>query len=99
LPWVDRLLYDALPPDCPREPASEDNRELSSAEHRMMLLIAEGLSTAAIAAQLGRSLNTVRNQTGAVYKQLGVRTRLLLLRGASNSASFPGTRSPRDPGG
>ncbi len=53
--------------------------QLSTAEHRVMLAICEGRSTAEIAARFGRSKNTIRNQTRRVYEVMGVRTRSALV--------------------
>ena len=52
--------------------------QLSKAEHRVMLAICEGRSTAEIADRFGRSKNTIRNQTRRVYEVMGVRTRSAL---------------------
>ncbi|HEV2737193.1 MAG TPA: tetratricopeptide repeat protein [Candidatus Elarobacter sp.] len=49
--------------------------QLSPAEHRVMLAICEGRSTAEIADHFGRSKNTIRNQTRRVYEVMDVRTR------------------------
>ncbi|HEV3087857.1 MAG TPA: LuxR C-terminal-related transcriptional regulator [Candidatus Elarobacter sp.] len=53
--------------------------QLSPAEHRVMLAICEGSSTAEIAARFGRSKNTIRNQTRRVYEVMAVRTRSALV--------------------
>jgi DNA-binding CsgD family transcriptional regulator len=53
--------------------------QLSAAEHRVMLAICEGRSTAEIAARFGRSKNTIRNQTRRVYEVMAVRTRSALV--------------------
>ena len=53
--------------------------QLSPAEHRVMLAICEGRSTAEIAARFGRSKNTIRNQTRRVYEVMAVRTRSSLV--------------------
>ncbi|HTD34829.1 MAG TPA: helix-turn-helix transcriptional regulator [Candidatus Elarobacter sp.] len=53
--------------------------QLSPAEHRVMLAICEGRSTAEIAARFGRSKNTIRNQTRRVYEVMDVRTRSALV--------------------
>jgi DNA-binding CsgD family transcriptional regulator len=53
--------------------------QLSPAEHRVMLAICEGRSTAEIADRFGRSKNTIRNQTRRVYEVMGVRTRSALV--------------------
>jgi DNA-binding CsgD family transcriptional regulator len=53
--------------------------QLSPAEHRVMLAICEGRSTAEIADRFGRSKNTIRNQTRRVYEVMEVRTRSALV--------------------
>jgi DNA-binding CsgD family transcriptional regulator len=53
--------------------------QLSPAEHRVMLAICEGRSTAEIADRFGRSKNTIRNQTRRVYEVMDVRTRSALV--------------------
>nr|MDQ6943931.1 LuxR C-terminal-related transcriptional regulator [Candidatus Eremiobacteraeota bacterium] len=53
--------------------------QLSKAEHRVMLAICEGRSTAEIAERFGRSKNTIRNQTRRVYEVMDVRTRSALV--------------------
>ena len=53
--------------------------QLSPAEHRVMLAICEGRSTAEIAERFGRSKNTIRNQTRRVYEVMDVRTRSALV--------------------
>ncbi len=53
--------------------------QLSPAEHRVMLAICEGRSTAEIAERFGRSKNTIRNQTRRVYEVMEVRTRSALV--------------------
>lgn len=53
--------------------------QLSPAEHRVMLAICEGRSTADIANRFGRSKNTIRNQTRRVYEVMDVRTRSALV--------------------
>jgi DNA-binding CsgD family transcriptional regulator len=70
--------------------------ELTPAEYRVMLLLAEGLTTAAIAARLDRSVHTVRNQTSAVFKQLGVRSRAALVGRCIELRVIPG--APGQPG-
>ncbi|MBV8580740.1 MAG: helix-turn-helix transcriptional regulator [Candidatus Eremiobacteraeota bacterium] len=53
--------------------------QLSPAEHRVMLAICEGRSTAEIAERFGRSKNTIRNQTRRIYEVMAVRTRSALV--------------------
>ena len=53
--------------------------QLSPAEHRVMLAICEGRSTAEIAERFGRSKNTIRNQSRRVYEVMDVRTRSALV--------------------
>ena len=54
-------------------------QQLSPAEHRVMMAICEGRSTAEIAARFGRSKNTIRNQTRRVYEVMEVRSRSSLV--------------------
>ncbi len=66
---------------------------LSPAEHRVMLALLGGLSTAQIAAKFGRSKNTIRNQTRRVFEVMGVRSRTALVaRCAALGLSTPDER-------
>ncbi|MBV8298065.1 MAG: hypothetical protein JO083_00700 [Candidatus Eremiobacteraeota bacterium] len=65
--------------------------QLSTAEHRVMLAICEGRSTAEIAARFGRSKNTIRNQTRRVYEVMAVRTRSALVAKCAALGIVPGT--------
>lgn len=48
---------------------------LSGAERAVLQLVARGLDNRAIAAQLGKSDKTVRNQVSSIFAKLGVRSR------------------------
>ena len=48
---------------------------LTQSEFDVLRLIAQGLGNGAIAATLGKSEKTVRNQVSAVFSKLGVKTR------------------------
>ena len=48
---------------------------LTPREHEMLVLIASGLTNAAITQKLGLSPKTVRNYTSAIFAKLGVETR------------------------
>jgi DNA-binding NarL/FixJ family response regulator len=50
--------------------------ELTSRQHDVLRLLAEGRSTAEIATELGLSTTTVRNYIANVLSALGVHTRL-----------------------
>jgi len=49
---------------------------LSAREREVLALLAEGLANAEIAAELGISINTVRNHVRAVLRKLGLRSRV-----------------------
>lgn len=53
--------------------------ELTRAEREVAVLVAEGLSSQAIAAQRGRSVRTVENQLAAIYCKLRVSSRAELV--------------------
>jgi DNA-binding NarL/FixJ family response regulator len=64
---------------CP--PASRGPAEtLSTREQQIAMLVVEGLSNKEIGALLGTSANTVRKQVAQVYRKLGVRGRVELVR-------------------
>jgi DNA-binding CsgD family transcriptional regulator len=65
--------------------------QLSPAEHRVMLAICEGRSTAEIADRFGRSKNTIRNQTRRVYEVMDVRTRSALVSKCATMGIVAGT--------
>ena len=48
---------------------------LTASEHAVLALVARGLDNAAIAANLGKSEKTVRNQISSIFSKLGVSTR------------------------
>jgi DNA-binding NarL/FixJ family response regulator len=48
---------------------------LTPAEREVLLLLTQGLDNRAIAARLGKSEKTVRNQFSTIFSKLGVRTR------------------------
>ncbi len=48
---------------------------LTPAEAAVLELVARGLDNTAIAARLGKTEKTVRNQVSTVFDKLGVRTR------------------------
>jgi pimeloyl-ACP methyl ester carboxylesterase/DNA-binding CsgD family transcriptional regulator len=48
---------------------------LTPSEHQVLIQISRGLDNSAIAAALGKSEKTVRNQISSIFSKLGVRTR------------------------
>jgi DNA-binding CsgD family transcriptional regulator len=54
-------------------------RNLSPAEQRVVELVGSGLPTKVVAAQLGRSPLTVRNQLGRAMGKLSIRNRYELI--------------------
>ena len=53
--------------------------KLNPAEVEVVARLARGLTNREIAAELGKSIGTVKNQLSSVYRKLGVRNRLQLL--------------------
>lgn len=53
--------------------------KLTPAEAEVVALLSRGLSNREIAAALGKSEGTVKNQLSAVYRKLGVNNRMRLL--------------------
>lgn len=64
----------------PREPPRQ--AALTAAEREVYELLVAGLSNAEIAAARSRAIRTVANQARAIYRKLGVRGRVELLRKA-----------------
>lgn len=54
--------------------------KLSPAEAAVVACLSRGLSNPEIAAELGKSVSTVKSQLASVYRKLGVNSRLRLLR-------------------
>ncbi|MDE2080853.1 MAG: hypothetical protein KGI90_05830 [Burkholderiales bacterium] len=67
-----QLLRDFLPAPSPRRRVPSD---LTSAESRLLDLLARGLDNAQIAAHLGRAEKTVRNRVSALLERLDVESR------------------------
>jgi DNA-binding CsgD family transcriptional regulator len=61
------------------EPANDFTAPLTRREREIVALLSLGLQNKEIAASLGTSANTVRNQTIAIYQKLGVSGRVELL--------------------
>lgn len=57
----------------------EPVRHLTPAERALVNLVRQGLSNGEIAAQLGKSIRTVKGQLTSIYRKLGVRSRSRLL--------------------
>ncbi len=49
--------------------------EISTAEHKILLLLADGLGNKGICARSGLSVKTVKNHLYKIYKKLGVQSR------------------------
>ena len=63
-------------------PASSDlgvQYGLTPAEHRVVAQAARGLTVRKIAAEIGRSEQTIKNQLGSIYQKMGIGTREELL--------------------
>jgi pimeloyl-ACP methyl ester carboxylesterase/DNA-binding CsgD family transcriptional regulator len=55
--------------------AVSNSASLTPAEHEVLRLLAEGHDNQVIAAQLGKSSKTVRNQLSVIFQKLGVKSR------------------------
>lgn len=71
--------------------------ELTRSEREVAGLVAEGLSSQAIATQRGRSVRTVENQIAAIYRKLRVGSRAELVVRLSRPA-VDEFRRPHEPG-
>jgi DNA-binding CsgD family transcriptional regulator len=69
--------------------AGQRRERLTAAEHRTAKLFADGETYSAIAARLGLSPSTIRNQIAAAYRKLGVRNKVALIQELAKD-SFPG---------
>ncbi len=73
--------------ECPSPGVGHLRSGLTRAERHVIMLIARGLSNAAIARRRGSAPRTVANQAASIFKKLGVRSRLelgaILARGES----------------
>lgn len=89
-PHIDtamRRLLDAsgasdirvVPPDDYVERGDGTRVKLTQAEREILHLVRRGLSNKEIAADLGKSIRTVKTQLTSVYKKMRVRTRARLL--------------------
>jgi DNA-binding CsgD family transcriptional regulator len=70
-------LDTAVAARCRRE-SSLDRPRLGAREHEVARLLGAGLQNKEIAAMLGTSVHTVRNQVRRIYEKLGVSSRLQL---------------------
>ena len=70
--WVSRAVAEA------GQAPSSDLPRLGIAERRVVRLICDGKTSKQIAADLGKSEFTIRNQTKRIFKAFGVRTRSAL---------------------
>lgn len=68
-------LHRFLPPDEHPRPAGLAGARLTIAEEGVLKLLAEGLDNRSIAARLGKSAKTVRNQLSVIFDKLGVHSR------------------------
>jgi DNA-binding NarL/FixJ family response regulator len=57
------------------QPCLDGVSALTQAERAVLQLLAQGLDNRAIAAQLGKSEKTVRNQVSSIFAKLGIGTR------------------------
>ncbi len=53
--------------------------KLSPAEAAVVAQVSRGLTNGEIARELGKSVGTVKNQLGSVYRKLGVKNRIRLM--------------------
>jgi DNA-binding NarL/FixJ family response regulator len=61
--------------DADGKSAALQHSGLTTSEHAVLALVARGLDNAEIAANLGKSEKTVRNQVSSIFSKLGVSTR------------------------
>jgi DNA-binding NarL/FixJ family response regulator len=80
-----------------RRSAAESTR-LSDREHEVLLLLADGLGTAAIAEQLFMSESTAKSHIGHIYQKLGASNRAQALVTAMRIGLLSSVR-PQDPSG
>jgi pimeloyl-ACP methyl ester carboxylesterase/DNA-binding CsgD family transcriptional regulator len=71
-------------------PESKDTGQsgLTGSERKVMELLARGFDNRSIAARLGRSEKTVRNQLSSIYSKMGVRTRAQAIVRARDSSDL-----------
>jgi len=77
-PSTTRRLLDKFAPLLPseNEPAPPELNVLTEREHEVLLLVAQGMSNAEIAAQLFLSEATVKTHVGRILMKLGLRDRV-----------------------
>lgn len=74
--WVGmRLMPGARPDRGDGNPAAQASLGISSREHEVLVLLAEGLSNKEIASRLGVSPNTVKTHVARVLEKLDARRR------------------------
>jgi pimeloyl-ACP methyl ester carboxylesterase/DNA-binding CsgD family transcriptional regulator len=74
--WVHFLgEFRTFLQDADGKPAALQQSGLTTSEHAVLALVARGLDNAEIAANLGKSEKTVRNQVSSIFSKLGVSTR------------------------
>ncbi|MED5620932.1 alpha/beta fold hydrolase [Ideonella sp. BN130291] len=74
-PFLQALHAFLGAPSTADSPQATNEAALTPAEHAVLRLLAQGLDNAAIAAQLGKSEKTVRNQVSSIFDKLDVHTR------------------------
>jgi DNA-binding NarL/FixJ family response regulator len=73
---VTAAMLSKILPRLSRAEHSKGATELTTREHEVLELLADGLATAAIAERLYLSVNTVRNHAQSILVKLGVHSRL-----------------------
>jgi pimeloyl-ACP methyl ester carboxylesterase/DNA-binding CsgD family transcriptional regulator len=93
-----RFLHEPNAPSDRRQELLE-SVGLTPSEHEVLILIASGYDNHTIAAALGKSEKTVRNQVSSIFSKLDVRTRAEAIVRARDSGMVSAPLRPAGPGG
>lgn len=77
--WLNQMLLERILELDPDEDNTPQVEQLTKRERTTLELVALGLNNPAIAEELSISANTVRNHVQAIYKKLGVNSRVDLV--------------------